>query len=185
MTDYNKYEIVVGLEVHAQLQTNSKLFCGDSIAFGAVPNTHVSPITLGHPGTLPKMNRKAIEYAVKMGLACHCEIEKHNYFARKNYFYPDLPKGYQITQGPVALVAGGHLEVPGDPAVRGTEGPVQVRLERAHLEEDAGKSHHDAETGTTLVDLNRAGVPLLEVRGRKAVLTNLPRQVRFGVGLDF
>ena len=94
----SSYEIVVGLEVHAQLLTKSKLFCGDSIAFGAEPNTHVSPITLGHPGTLPKMNKKAIEFAVKMGLACGCEIETNNYFARKNYFYPDLPKGYQVSQ---------------------------------------------------------------------------------------
>ncbi len=93
MTDQHTYEIVVGLEVHAQLLTKSKLFCGDSIAYGAEPNTQVSPITLAHPGTLPKMNKKAIEFAIKMGLACHCQIEKQNYFARKNYFYPDLPKG--------------------------------------------------------------------------------------------
>jgi len=93
MNKYQQYETVVGLEVHARLLTQSKLFCGDSIAFGGEPNTHVSPITLGHPGTLPVMNKKAIEFAVKMGLACHCRIEKYNYFARKNYFYPDLPKG--------------------------------------------------------------------------------------------
>ena len=96
MSLQDKYEAVIGLEVHAQLATQSKLFCGDSTAFGAEPNTQVSPITLGHPGTLPKTNQKAVEYAIKMGLACHCEIEQHNYFARKNYFYPDLPKGYQI-----------------------------------------------------------------------------------------
>ena len=98
MQELSKYETVIGLEVHAQLLTKSKLFCGDSIAFGALPNTHVSPVTLAHPGTLPKMNRQAIIYAIKMGLACHCTIEKQNYFARKNYFYPDLPKGYQVSQ---------------------------------------------------------------------------------------
>src|ERR1043165_4811467 len=98
MSPNNQYETVIGLEVHAQLLTKSKLFCGDSTSFGAEPNTQVSPITLGHPGTLPKMNKKAIEFAVKMGLACHCEILKENCFARKNYFYPDLPKGYQLSQ---------------------------------------------------------------------------------------
>ena len=108
MSNFDAYEVVVGLEVHAQLMTQSKLFCGDSIAYGAVPNTHVSPITLGHPGTLPKMNRKAIEYAVKMGLACHCEIEQHNYFARKNYFYPDLPKGYQVSQHTTPICKTGY-----------------------------------------------------------------------------
>src|SRR5436190_20830341 len=96
--DFDKYEAVIGLEVHAQLLTNSKLFSGDSAAFGAKPNTHISPITLGYPGTLPKLNKKAVEYAIKMGIACGCNIEGVNYFARKNYFYPDLPKGYQITQ---------------------------------------------------------------------------------------
>ena len=111
MSDLNAYEIVVGLEVHAQLLTKSKLFCGDSIAFGAEPNTHISPITLGHPGTLPKMNKKAIEFAVKMGLACQCEIEKHNYFARKNYFYPDLPKGYQISQHTTPICKGGFIKI--------------------------------------------------------------------------
>jgi aspartyl-tRNA(Asn)/glutamyl-tRNA(Gln) amidotransferase subunit B len=94
----DKYEAVIGLEVHAQLKTNSKLFCGDSAAFGGDANTHISAITMGHPGTLPKTNAKAVEYAVKLGLACNCTIETHNYFARKNYFYPDLPKGYQTSQ---------------------------------------------------------------------------------------
>src|SRR5688500_1231965 len=98
MSDPNAYEVVIGLEVHARLQTRSKLFSSDSNEYGGVPNTHVSPITLGHPGSLPKLNRKAVEMAVKMGLACHCEIENENVFARKNYFYPDLPKGYQISQ---------------------------------------------------------------------------------------
>lgn len=96
-----QYETVIGLEVHARLNTKSKLFSGDAVAFGAEPNTNISPIVLAHPGTLPKMNKKAIEYAVKMGLACHCEIAKENWFARKNYFYPDLPKGYQVKRGEV------------------------------------------------------------------------------------
>src|SRR5215467_11455460 len=146
MADIQAYEIVVGLEVHAQLLTKSKLFCGDSIAFGQEPNTHVSPITLGHPGTLPKMNRKAIEYAVKMGLACHCEIERFNYFARKNYFYPDLPKGYQVSQHTTPICKGGFVKIK-----TGT-GEKQVRLNRIHLEEDAGKSIHDADSNFTNVD---------------------------------
>lgn len=157
MTDYSKYEIVVGLEVHAQLQTKSKLFCGDSIAFGAEPNTHVSPITLGHPGTLPKMNRKAIEYAVKMGLACHCEIERYNYFARKNYFYPDLPKGYQVSQHTTPVCKGGYV------TIHTSEGKRNIRLNRIHMEEDAGKSIHDADPENTCVDYNRAGTALIEI----------------------
>ena len=112
MTDQqHQYETIVGLEVHAQLLTKSKLFCGDSIAYGSDPNTQVSPITLAHPGTLPKMNRKAIEFAIKMGLACHCEIEKQNYFARKNYFYPDLPKGYQVSQHTTPICKEGFVKI--------------------------------------------------------------------------
>ncbi len=153
----DKYEAVIGLEVHAQLQTNSKLFCGDSIAFGAAPNTHVSPITLGHPGTLPKTNKKAIEYAIKMGLACNCEIEKDNYFARKNYFYPDLPKGYQISQHTTPICKGGFVTI----TINGTEKNIQ--LNRIHLEEDAGKSIHDIYDDYTCIDLNRAGTPLIEI----------------------
>jgi len=157
MTDYTAYEVVVGLEVHARLLTQSKLFCGDSIAFGAGPNTHVSPITLGHPGTLPKMNRKAIEFAIKMGLACHCEIEKHNYFARKNYFYPDLPKGYQVSQHTTPICKGGFIKI------KTTNTEKQVRLNRIHMEEDAGKSLHDMDTKNTCIDYNRAGTPLIEI----------------------
>lgn len=157
MTDFTKYEIVVGLEVHAQLQTASKLFCGDSIAFGAEPNTHVSPITLGHPGTLPRMNKKAVECAIKMGLACKCEIEKHNYFARKNYFYPDLPKGYQVSQHTTPICKGGFIKI----AVDGKE--KDIRLNRIHMEEDAGKSIHDLDESFTCVDYNRAGTPLIEI----------------------
>jgi aspartyl-tRNA(Asn)/glutamyl-tRNA(Gln) amidotransferase subunit B len=157
MPDLNAYEIVVGLEVHAQLLTRSKLFCGDSTAFGAGPNTHISPITLGHPGTLPKMNRKAVEFAVKMGLACNCEIERHNYFARKNYFYPDLPKGYQISQHTTPICKGGSV------TIKTAEGDKQIRLNRIHLEEDAGKSVHDADPDYTCIDYNRAGTPLIEI----------------------
>jgi len=157
MTDYSAYEIVVGLEVHAQLLTKSKLFCGDSIAFGAEPNTHVSPITLGHPGTLPKMNKKAIEFAIKMGLACGCEIEQQNYFARKNYFYPDLPKGYQVSQHTTPICKNGWVKI------KINDEEKIIRLNRIHLEEDAGKSLHDVDEANTCIDYNRAGTPLIEI----------------------
>ncbi len=152
-----KYEAVIGLEVHAQLATVSKLFCGDSAAFGAAPNTHISPITLAHPGTLPKTNKKAVEYAIKMGLACHCEIEKDNYFARKNYFYPDLPKGYQVSQHTTPICKGGYV------TIRTAAGERNVQLNRIHMEEDAGKSIHDMDDHYTCIDLNRAGTPLIEI----------------------
>lgn len=152
-----KYEAVIGLEVHAQLQTKSKLFTGDSAAFGAEPNTHISAITLGHPGTLPKTNKKAVEYAIKIGLACHCEIERFNYFARKNYFYPDLPKGYQVSQHTTPICKGGFI------TIKTKDGERNVHLNRIHLEEDAGKSIHDADENYTCVDFNRAGVPLIEI----------------------
>ncbi|HLG40348.1 MAG TPA: Asp-tRNA(Asn)/Glu-tRNA(Gln) amidotransferase subunit GatB [Chitinophagaceae bacterium] len=157
MSAVNSYEIVVGLEVHAQLLTKSKLFCGDSIAFGAEPNTHVSPITLGHPGALPKMNKKAIEFAIKMGLACGSEIEQNNYFARKNYFYPDLPKGYQISQHTTPICKNGFIRI------KTSEGEKKIRLNRIHLEEDAGKSLHDIDADHTCIDYNRAGTPLIEI----------------------
>ncbi len=153
----SKYETVIGLEVHAQLQTKTKLFAGDSADFGASPNTHVSPITLGHPGTLPKMNKKAIDYAIKMGLVCNCTIAKHNYFARKNYFYPDLPKGYQISQHTTPICSGGHVHI------TTSAGDRNIRLTRIHLEEDAGKSIHDQSDRVTYLDYNRAGVPLIEI----------------------
>jgi aspartyl-tRNA(Asn)/glutamyl-tRNA(Gln) amidotransferase subunit B len=180
--EQNKYEIVVGLEVHAQLLTKSKLFCGDSIAYGSDPNTQVSPITLGHPGTLPKMNRKAVEYAIKMGLACHCEIEKKNYFARKNYFYPDLPKGYQVSQHTTPICKNGFVEI------RTSGGLKSIRLNRIHLEEDAGKSLHDVDADNTCVDYNRAGTPLIEIVSEPdirsseeaaAYLTELRKLVRY------
>ncbi len=149
--------MVIGLEVHAQLITKSKLFCGDSAAFGAAPNTHISPITMAHPGTLPKMNKKAIEYAVKLGLALHCDIEQHNYFARKNYFYPDLPKGYQVSQHTTPICKNGYV------TIKSAEGEKNILLNRIHIEEDAGKSLHDVDDDYTCIDLNRAGVPLLEI----------------------
>ncbi len=153
----NKYEAVIGLEVHAQLATDSKLFCGDSTAFGAEPNTHISAITMGHPGTLPKTNKKAVEYAIRMGLACNCEIEKDNYFARKNYFYPDLPKGYQTSQHTTPICKGGHV------TIRTAAGERNIQLNRIHMEEDAGKSIHDMDDDFTCIDLNRAGTPLVEI----------------------
>lgn len=157
MSPNDKYEAVIGLEVHAQLATSSKLFCGDSTAFGAPPNTHVSPITLGHPGTLPKTNKKAVDFAIRMGLACKCEIEKDNYFARKNYFYPDLPKGYQISQHTTPICKGGIVRI------RTAAGERVIQLNRIHLEEDAGKSIHDQDDEFTCIDLNRAGTPLIEI----------------------
>ncbi|MGV3767238.1 MAG: Asp-tRNA(Asn)/Glu-tRNA(Gln) amidotransferase subunit GatB [Chitinophagaceae bacterium] len=179
---YDKYEAVIGLEVHAQLLTESKLFCGDSAAYGGAPNTHISPVTLAHPGTLPKMNRKAVEYAIRLGLACGCGIERYNYFARKNYFYPDLPKGYQVSQHTTPICVGGYV------TIRTAEGSRQVQLNRIHMEEDAGKSLHDVDEAYTSIDLNRAGVPLLEIvtepdlhSGEEAYayLTELRKLVRY------
>ena len=152
-----KYEAVIGLEIHAQLATQSKLFCGDAASFGAEPNTHISPITMGHPGTLPKTNVKAVEYAIKLGIACGSRIENNNYFARKNYFYPDLPKGYQITQHTTPICVGGAI------TIKGEVGDKIVQLNRIHLEEDAGKSIHDISELDTYIDLNRAGTPLVEI----------------------
>ncbi len=153
----DKYETVIGLEIHAQLQTNSKLFSGDSIAFGAEPNTHVSAIVLAHPGTLPKTNKKAVEYAIKLGIACNCQIEKDNYFARKNYFYADLPKGYQISQHTTPICKGGYINI------NTSKGQRKIDLNRIHIEEDAGKSIHDLDPNFTCIDLNRAGTPLVEI----------------------
>jgi len=180
--DYSKYEVVIGLEVHAQLLTASKLFCGDSAAFGGSPNTHISPITLGHPGTLPKLNRKAVEYAIKLGLACHCEIEQENYFARKNYFYPDLPKGYQVSQHTAPICKGGYVPIQTETGTR------NIQLNRIHLEEDAGKLLHDQDSADSFVDYNRAGVPLVEIVSEPDMhtseeayvyLTELRRLVRY------
>ncbi|PUZ27912.1 Asp-tRNA(Asn)/Glu-tRNA(Gln) amidotransferase subunit GatB [Chitinophaga costaii] len=182
MVDYSKYETVIGLEVHAQLLTESKLFCADSAAFGGAPNTHISPITLGYPGTLPMLNKKAVEYAIKLGLACHCTIEHNNYFARKNYFYPDLPKGYQVSQHTAPICVGGYVKIQTE------QGEGAVQLNRIHMEEDAGKSIHDLDEHFTMVDFNRAGVPLVEIvtepvihsaEEAYAYLTELRRLVRY------
>ena len=153
----NKYEVVIGLEVHAQLQTESKIFAADSASFGAAPNTHISPITLGHPGTLPKLNRKAVEYAIKMGFAAGSKISEYQYFDRKNYFYPDLPKGYQITQDKTPICIGGGVKV------KLSTGEKVVRFHHIHLEEDAGKSLHTEGLSDSLIDYNRAGTPLIEM----------------------
>ncbi len=159
------FEAVIGLEVHVQLRTRSKMFCACRNTSGAAPNSHTCPVCLGLPGALPTLNAEAVRMALTLGLAVEGRIQPQSTFYRKQYFYPDLPKGYQITQGPVAIVDGGHMDIPGDPRVRGVQGPVRIRLERAHLEEDAGKSHHDMDGRTSHVDLNRAGVPLLEIVG--------------------
>ncbi|HTQ27474.1 MAG TPA: Asp-tRNA(Asn)/Glu-tRNA(Gln) amidotransferase subunit GatB [Puia sp.] len=181
-THAETYETVIGLEVHAQLLTQSKLFCADSAAFGGEPNSHISPVTLGYPGSLPVLNKKAVEYAIKMGLACHCEIERNNYFARKNYFYPDLPKGYQISQHTTPICKGGFVEI------RTAHGKKAIRLNRIHLEEDAGKSLHDIDPDNTCIDFNRAGVPLIEIvtepvlssgEEAHAYLTELRKMLRY------
>jgi aspartyl-tRNA(Asn)/glutamyl-tRNA(Gln) amidotransferase subunit B len=160
------FEAVIGLEVHIQLKTRSKMFCSCPAEYGAEPNSLTCPVCLGLPGALPALNTEAVRMALALGLALEAQIQPSSLFYRKQYFYPDLPKGYQITQGPVALVENGRLAIPGDPAVRGQEGTIQAGIERAHLEEDAGKSLHDGSEQGTLVDLNRAGVPLLEIVGR-------------------
>jgi aspartyl-tRNA(Asn)/glutamyl-tRNA(Gln) amidotransferase subunit B len=154
----DKYEVVVGLEVHAQMLTRSKAYSNDINEYGATPNSNVSVISLGHPGTLPKMNKKTIEFAIKLGLACGSQIAQNQYFARKNYFYPDLPKGYQITQDKTPICIGGQIVIKTE---MGEE--KSIGLTRIHMEEDAGKSIHDVDVYDTLVDLNRAGVPLLEI----------------------
>ncbi len=153
-----KYELVVGLEVHAQLATQSKIFASDSAAFGAAPNEHISMVSLGHPGTLPYLNEKVVEYAVKLGLACKGMINQHNSFARKNYFYADLPKGYQISQDQQPIIIGGQVNI------KLQDGTTRsVAIHHIHMEEDAGKSIHDQHDTHSLIDLNRAGVPLLEI----------------------
>ncbi|UFH56213.1 Asp-tRNA(Asn)/Glu-tRNA(Gln) amidotransferase subunit GatB [Spirosoma sp. KNUC1025] len=158
-----RYEAVIGLEVHCQLLTHSKIFAADANTFGSEPNTNISVITLGHPGTLPKLNRKAVEYAIRMGLACGSEITRHNVFARKNYFYPDLPKGYQLSQdkGPIC-VGGGILVKAKDPETHQTY-QTTIQIHHIHLEEDAGKSIHDGDEWATQLDYNRAGTPLIEM----------------------
>lgn len=153
-----KYEVVIGLEIHAQMLTKTKAYSNDINEYGAVPNTNVSAITLGHPGTLPMMNKKTIDFAIRLGVACQANIAEEQYFARKNYFYPDLPKGYQITQDTTPICTGGRIYIKDD---GGNE--KVINLTRIHMEEDAGKSMHDMDVYDTLVDLNRAGTPLLEI----------------------
>lgn len=153
----NKYEAVIGLEVHAQLLTETKAFCSCSTKFGNLPNSNVCPVCLGHPGVLPVLNKKVVEFTVLMGLATNCRINKHSIFARKNYFYPDLPKGYQISQYEEPICENGYIEV-----VSSDKSIKKIRIKRIHMEEDAGKSIHD-QSEYTLVDINRCGVPLIEI----------------------
>ena len=174
-------ETVIGLEIHVQLASASKVFCGDSTTFGAPPNTQISIVSLGYPGTLPRLNAQVVDYAVRLGLALGCSIRKYSTFDRKNYFYPDLPKGYQITQNMHPICVGGSIEI----AVNGAQ--KNIRIHHIHIEEDAGKSIHDCTDPHSLIDLNRAGVPLLEIvtepdlrsgEEAAAVLTALRQLVR-------
>jgi len=152
-----KYEAVIGLEVHAQLLTESKAFCGCSTKFGSAPNSNVCPVCLGHPGVLPVLNKKVVEFTALMGLATNCTINEKSIFARKNYFYPDLPKGYQISQYEEPLCEHGYVNI-----VFKDESAKKIGITRIHMEEDAGKSIHD-QSYDTLVDVNRCGVPLMEI----------------------
>jgi aspartyl-tRNA(Asn)/glutamyl-tRNA(Gln) amidotransferase subunit B len=154
-----QYEPVIGLEVHAQLLTKSKIFCGCSAEFGAAPNTHTCPVCLGMPGVLPVLNKTVVEFAMKMSLATHCRINAMSNFARKNYFYPDLPKGYQISQYALPLAEHGYVDIETD------AGKKRIGITRIHMEEDAGKLIHDEHLPSSYVDLNRTGVPLIEIVG--------------------
>ncbi len=178
-----KYEPVIGLEVHIQLRTKSKAYSSDSTEYGALPNSQTSPISLGHPGTLPMVNKKVVEFALKLGIACKCKITAENQYARKNYFYSDLPKGYQITQSTTPICTGGYVSFH-----IGNNNKRQISLNRIHMEEDTGKSIHDQDPADTLIDLNRAGVPLLEIVTEPVItnaeeagnyLTELRRLVRY------
>lgn len=154
---HSKYEAVIGLEVHAQLSTRTKVFCGCSTEFGNSPNTNVCPVCLGHPGVLPVLNKRAVEYTVLMGMATNCSINGHSLLARKNYFYPDLPKGYQISQYEKPLCEDGKI------VVKDSDGrDKEIRIKRIHIEEDAGKLIHDR-GANSLVDVNRCGIPLMEI----------------------
>ncbi len=179
----NKYTVIIGLEVHAQLLTKSKIYNSDSAAFGSSPNTSISVITLAHPGTLPKLNKRAAEFAIKMGLACHCDISRYQIFDRKNYFYPDLPKGYQLTQDRTPICIGGYV------TITTKEGEERnISLHRIHIEEDAGKSMHIENEVDTLLDFNRSGVALIEIvtnpvikssEDAAALLTEIRKLVRY------
>lgn len=152
-----QFEAVIGLEVHAQLKTNTKIFCGCSTEFGAPPNTHTCPVCLGMPGTLPVLNRKVVDFTMKTALATHCRINPRSRFARKNYFYPDLPKNYQISQYEQPIAEEGYLDIDVDEKTR------RIGLTRIHMEEDAGKLTHDPDRPMSRVDYNRTGVPLMEI----------------------
>ncbi len=157
MKDYGAFEPVIGLEVHAQMLTSTKAFCGCSTKFGSAPNTNVCPVCLGMPGSLPVLNINLVEFIIRMGLAVHCRIAPRSVFARKNYFYPDLPKGYQISQYEEPICTNGFVDLELEDG-----GTRRVGITRIHMEEDAGKSIHDA-GASTLVDVNRCGVPLIEI----------------------
>jgi len=184
------YDIVIGLEVHCQLETESKIFASDTNKFGGEPNTHISVITLAHPGVLPKLNEKAVEFAIKLGLAFDCEINQFNFFDRKNYFYPDLPKGYQISQDKSPICLGGEVKFK---IKKGKDfSNHTVKIHHIHMEEDAGKSIHDLEANNTCLDYNRAGTPLLEIVSEPCMtspleaasyLAEIRKMVRFlGIG---
>ncbi|MBT8327884.1 MAG: Asp-tRNA(Asn)/Glu-tRNA(Gln) amidotransferase subunit GatB [Bacteroidia bacterium] len=158
MLKNDKYEVVIGLEIHAQLKTKSKAFCGDEVSYGDAPNTKISAVSLGHPGTLPVHNKEAINMAIMLGLACDSDITEFNKYSRKNYFYADLPKGYQITQFDNPICEHGAVEIT---LPDGT--PKTIHLTRIHMEEDTGKSLHDLDIENTLMDYNRAGTPLVEI----------------------
>ncbi|MCL4536296.1 MAG: Asp-tRNA(Asn)/Glu-tRNA(Gln) amidotransferase subunit GatB [Nitrospirae bacterium] len=152
-----KYEAVIGLEVHAQMLTDTKMFCGCSTRFGSEPNTQTCPVCIGMPGVLPVMNKKALEFTIKTGLATNCKISPYSRFARKNYFYPDLPKGYQISQYELPICEGGYIEIVLDGEAK------RIGITRIHMEEDAGKNIHEGSGPYSFVDLNRAGIPLMEI----------------------
>lgn len=160
-----EWEAVIGLEIHAQLLTASKIFCGCSTRFGAEPNTHTCPVCLGLPGSLPVLNRKVVEYAMRMALATHCTIAPYSLLARKNYFYPDLPKGYQISQYEFPLAEKGWIDIEADGQAK------RVGITRIHIEEDAGKLIHDDMRPVSYVDFNRTGVPLIEIVGEPDLRT--------------